>query len=339
MAENPPPYLRIAAALHRRILAGDLAPGDRLPSTRALAAEWRVAPGTAAKALAELQRLGVARAQPRVGTVVMARRSATPRGDGRTSRLTRHRPESARGAEQELTRERLVRAAIAIADAEGLEALSMRAVAARLGVATMSPYRHVGGKDELILLMADSAYGEARYPAQPVDGWRARLEAGARILWRLYRRHPWLAQLGPLARPLLLPNLLRHTDWVVAALNDLGLPAKRILDLQILLYSHGLGLAVNLDREARARADTGLSDEQWVQAQTPRLRGIASSGHYPHFASMLQGLGDGYDFDLDALFELGLQALLDGFERLTEHVAPVTGVVVTPRPAGSVVRP
>lgn len=337
MAEEPPPYLRIAVALHQRILAGNPAPGDKLPSIRALAVEWRVAPGTAAKALAELQRLGVARAQPRVGTVVVPRRPAAQRADGRTPRPTRQPSGSAEAGNRELTRDRLVQAGIAIADAEGLDALSMRAVAARLGVATMSPYRHIGGKDELILLMADSAYGQVRYPAQPVKRWRTRLEISARILWQLYRRHPWLAQLGPLARPMLLPNLLRHGDWVVATLSDLGLSAKRVLDLQILLYNHGLGLAVNLDREARAQADTGLSDEQWLDAQTPQLRGIASSGHYPHFASMLNDLGDGYDFDLDALFELGLQALLDGFERIIQHEAPVTAAAVTPRPAGSVV--
>nr|BFE81516.1 hypothetical protein GCM10020093_041170 [Planobispora longispora] len=60
-----------------------------------------------------------------------------------------------------------MRAAVEIADAEGLEALSMRGVAARLGVATMSPYRYVGGKDDLILLMADAVYAEASYPDDP----------------------------------------------------------------------------------------------------------------------------------------------------------------------------
>ena len=67
-----------------------------------------------------------------------------------------------------------------IADTEGLGALSMRGVAARLGVAAMSPYRYVGSKDDLVLLMADAAFGEARLPAVPPDGWRARLELGGR---------------------------------------------------------------------------------------------------------------------------------------------------------------
>src|SRR5581483_11605563 len=154
------PYQRIADALQRQIVSGELAPGDRLPSTRALAAEWRVAPGTAAKALTELQRLGVARAQARVGTVVVPTKTAR----------------AGRQASRKLSREQLVQAGMAIADAEGLDGLSMRTVAARFGVATMSPYRYVRGRDELIMLMADAAYGEARYPTRPPAGWRPRLE-------------------------------------------------------------------------------------------------------------------------------------------------------------------
>jgi len=192
----------------------------------------------------------------------------------------------------------------------------MRTVAARLGVATMSLYRHVPGKDELILLMADAAYGEGEYPAVPPDGWRPRLELAARMLWRLYVRHPWLAQLGPLARPLPLPNLLRHGEWIIGALAGLNLPSARILDLQILLYSHGQGLAAHLEREARAQAETGLSDEQWGDTQAAAMHALAYSGRFPNFAHMMDGLVGGYDFDLDMLFETGLRALLDGFERI-----------------------
>ncbi|WBB76500.1 GntR family transcriptional regulator [Micromonospora sp. WMMD1128] len=309
-----PPYLHIAAELRRRIAARELRPGDRLPSIRALAAGWGVAPGTAAKALNELRQAGLVRAQPRVGSIV-----APPAARAGSRTAPRARPASTGTAampEVELSRDRVVRAAMAIADAQGLEAVSMRAVAARLGVATMSLYRHVAGKDELVLLMADVAYGEGEYPAVPPDGWRARLEFGARLLWGLHCRHPWLAHLGPLARPLPLPNLLRHGEWIIGALADLGLSADRVLDLQILLFSHGQGLAVHLEREARARAETGLSDEQWGDAQAADMHALAYSGRYPNLARMMDGLVGGYDFDLDALFALGLQALLDGFERL-----------------------
>ncbi len=294
MSEDPP-YLRIAADLRRRIDIGEFRPGDRLPSTRALAVEYGVALATAAKALTELGQAGVIRAQPRVGSVVVPRAKARP------------------APERELNRNRVVRAAMAIADADGIEAVSMRAVAARLGVSTMALYRHVPDKDRLVLLMADMAYSEGDYPAVPPDGWRARLEFGARTLWRLYQRHPWLAHLGPLARPLPLPNLLRHGEWIIGALSGLGLPAARILDLQILLYAHGQGLAVHREREIRAEAETGLNDEQWGDAHLDDLQDLAASGVYPNFADMLSGLDGGYDFDLDALFETGLQALLDGF--------------------------
>ncbi|WP_328822135.1 GntR family transcriptional regulator [Micromonospora rubida] len=316
-----PPYLRIAADLHRRIAARELSPGDRLPSTRALAAQWGVALATAAKALNELRQAGVVRVQPRVGTIVAPPPAARI---GRTARRSVARPEaasprSAATPEVELSRDRVVRAAVEIADAQGLETLSMRTVAARLGVSTMSLYRHVAGKDELVLLMVDAAYGEGEYPAIPPDDWRARLELGARTLWRLYCRHPWLAHLGPLARPLPLPNLLRHGEWIIGALTRQGLPATRVLDLQILLYSHGQGLAVHLEREARAQAETGLSDEQWIDGQAAEMHALAHSGRYPNYAHMMDGLVDGYDFDINALFETGLRALLDGLERLIDH--------------------
>jgi AcrR family transcriptional regulator len=308
-----PPYLHIAADLRRRIATGELRPGDRLPSTRALAAQWGVALATASRAVAELRQAGVVRTQPRAGTIVAprlpVRRTRPPREPTRTR---------APAVPPELTRERVVRAAIELADAQGLEALSMRAVAAGLDVATMSLYRHVAGKDELVLLMADAAYGEVgRAPA--AVGWRPVLESAARSLWRLYHRHPWLAQLGPLARPLPLPNLLGFGEAVVGALTGLGLPPARVLDLHILLYHHGQGLAANLEREARARSDTGLSDEQWVDAQVPMLSAIAGSGEHPNFAALMTDLGGGYTFDLDALFETGLRALLDGFEQLVQR--------------------
>lgn len=318
-----PPYLRIAADLRRRIAAQELRPGDRLPSTRALAAQWGVALATAAKALNELRQADLVRAQPRVGSIVAP--PPTPRKAtriARTARAAQARPASpapAATTEAELSRDRVVRSAMEIADAQGLEALSMRTVAARLQVSTMSLYRHVPGKDELVLLMADLAYGEGEYPAIPPDGWRAKLEIGARTQWHLYRRHPWLAHLGPLARPLPLPNLLRHGEWVIGALTGLGLSATRILDLQILLHSHGLGLAVHLEREARAQAETGLSDEQWADAQAADLHALAYSGKSPNFAQMMDGLSGGYDFDLDALFDTGLRALLDGFEQLIDR--------------------
>lgn len=310
-----PPYQRIASALRRRIEAGELRPGDRLPSARALAAEWRVALATASRAVAELRRAGVVQTQARTGTVVAPRRTRAPRASAEPDRRRPAPP-------VELSRERVVRAGIALADAEGLDALSMRTLAAHLGASPMSLYRHVSGKDELVLLMADAAYGEFAVETAPTGGWRTALEWGARALWRVHRRHPWLAHIGPLARPLPLPNLLLHGEPILAALGGLGLPPARVMDLHIVLYSYGSGLAANREREASARAATGLTDEQWVDTQLPALTSIVRSGRHPQFAALLGGLDGGYDFDLDALFETGLRALLDGFEQLIAREAP-----------------
>jgi len=302
-------YEGIATELRRRIIQGELTPGARVPSTRRIAAEWGVAMATAAKALATLREEGLVRAEPRSGTVVAGpvRGGPVPAGPRREYHA------APAGRPQKVTRERIVRAAIEIADSEGLAALSMRGVAARLGIATMALYRHVAGKDALILLMADTVFGERGYPAQAPPGWRTRLELGARTLWSLYRRHPWLAQLAPITRPLPLPNMAVHGEWMLAALAGTGLRAAALCDLHVLLFSYVHGIAVHLEREQQALGASGLSEDEWMDNQAPALAAITASGRYPTFAALLDTLNaDGYDLILDDLFELGLRTLLDG---------------------------
>src|SRR5262245_1939941 len=143
-------YRRIAEDLTRRIESGTLKSGDRLPSTRALARRWKVAHATAARALSELARSGHVKPVPRSGNVVAPNRTRES---------------------NELSRERIVAAAIRIADTEGLEALSIRGVAAQVAAPVMSLYRYVRSKDELVTLMADAALGEFALPAIPPPGW------------------------------------------------------------------------------------------------------------------------------------------------------------------------
>ncbi|MGO4633157.1 TetR/AcrR family transcriptional regulator C-terminal domain-containing protein [Streptomyces sp. 2RAF24] len=314
-AVGDPPYLRIVAAIRRRIAEGELAPGDRVPSTRQIAGEWGVALATATKALTTLRLEGLVEARPRIGTVVAGTAPAAP---------ARRRPSPVPDPEQELSLDRIVRTAIDIADSEGLSALSMRGVAARLGVAAMSPYRYVPSKDDLILLMADTAFGEEFYPADAPDGWRSRIELGARTLWALYRKHPWLAQIGSLTRPLLVPNLMVHGEWALRALDGHGLDPTRLFDIHVLLYSHVQGLAVHLEMEAHAEAATGQSEDQWMDGRAPALRELVESGRFPTFGKVVGAFEDGYDLRLDALFEFGLKALLDGLTSLVEGQETVT---------------
>ncbi|WP_433512947.1 TetR/AcrR family transcriptional regulator C-terminal domain-containing protein [Nonomuraea sp. CA-143628] len=314
--EAVPPYVRIVDDIKRRIADGELGAGERVPSTRQLARDWDVALATAAKALARLAQEGVVVAESRVGTVVAGSSARSPRrphgdSDGPGRELTRD-PAS------DLTRERVVRTAVEIADAEGLPALSMRGVAGRLGVATMSLYRHVGSKDDLVELMIDQVLGEFPLPAEPPPGWRARLEVAARVQWAAYRRHPWLTRITSLSRPLPSPSLLKHAEWALAAVDGHGLDPESMMHVHILLYSYVEGIAANFELESQAQAETGLTDDEWMRAQDARLTAIVTSGAYPTFVDVIRRMGGDFDFDLDRLFEFGLRSLLDGLAGIIE---------------------
>ncbi|MEV0309773.1 TetR/AcrR family transcriptional regulator C-terminal domain-containing protein [Nonomuraea fuscirosea] len=299
-----PPHARIAADIKRRVAEGRLRPGDRVPSTRQLARDWNVALATAAKALTLLAREGVVVAEPRVGTVVA-------RGRGQKAR-------PAASSEHDLTRQRVVRAAVELADADGLAELTMRALADRLGVATMSLYRHVGGKDDLVVLMVDAGIAEFALPGGQPDDWRTGLETIARLQWAAYRAHPWMAGLSSITRPVPSPALLRHTEWAMRALAGSGLDAETRMYVQITLYGYVQGIAANIEKERRAQAATGVTADEWMDEQGDELRWIGESRNYPAFVQLLDDLGE-FDLDLDRLFEFGLGALLDGLTPMIEH--------------------
>src|SRR4051794_18948203 len=162
------PSGRIAAELRSRIASGELPPGARMPSTRALVQRHGIAMATATKILTALRHEGLIQSVPGVGTVVAG--PAHPRA---TERAAPARRRSA--TDPALTPGRIVAAGIAVADAEGLAGLSMRRVAAELAVAPMSLYRHVNDKDDLLLRMMDEAIGELPLPVPPA-GWRDAVE-------------------------------------------------------------------------------------------------------------------------------------------------------------------
>ena len=286
---NEAPFRRIVAELCARIADGRLAPGDRLPSTRALARRHKVATATAARALRTLIEEGRAHALPRIGTVVTAPRS--PVG--------------------ELSRDAIVAAAVQLADDEGLAAVSMRAVAARVSVAPMSIYRHVAGKQELVRAMYERALGEYRLPDIVPKSWRAQLEIAARSEWRMLCAHPWLARVVNLTRPQATPAALAFADWVMRALDELGFDGGTKLRLHILMHTFLQGLALNVEEEANARSETGITEEGWMLEEEPKFAALAASGPYPAFARMLAQV-DQFDLDFDRLFETGLGVMLDG---------------------------
>jgi DNA-binding transcriptional regulator YhcF (GntR family) len=297
---NEAPYQVIAAEIRRRIENGELAPGERVPSTRALVREFGVAMATATKALQVLQQQNLVQAKPGVGTVVGSSRSP--------SRVRQTR------APAGLSRDEVVRMAIAIADAEGLAALSMRRIAAELGVSTMALYRYVGGKDALVLKMVNAAIGEFPFPAKPPATWREGIESAARLQWAAYRRHLWLASAISVSRPQLLPNLLPHTDAVLRAVAQFGVDKSAALYAAINVFAYIRGIALAMESEAQAEQDTGMTADEWADQQYGQLTTMINLENLAGFRALFEQDGFEFDYDLDQLFEFGLELVLDGLE-------------------------
>ncbi|SEE79408.1 transcriptional regulator, TetR family [Streptomyces sp. 2131.1] len=295
-----PPYLRIAGEIRRRIAAGELSPGDRVPSTRRITQEWGVAMATATKALAALNQEGLVRAVPGVGTVVAesgrARPAAPPHG---------------------LTRDRIVHAAIALADVEGLPALSMRRIATDFGASTMALYRHVPNKGELVRLMSETVF-EGAPPGPCPAGWRDRLEREVRWLWSLYVRHPWMARvLSALTRPTASTHAMRYTERVLSALKGLGLTPTQMIHVHLALLGYAQGIAAAVELESQAWQETGMTPEEWLATHETRMETIQITGSFPTLSTLF---GDeGFDLELDMLFSFGLERLLDGVAVLVER--------------------
>jgi DNA-binding transcriptional regulator YhcF (GntR family) len=307
-AQRPePPYRRIAAELRARILAGELRPGERLPSIRQLAQRWGVAIATATKVMAALRDDGLVAARVGAGTVVSA-----PPGHRRPAVPARHRP----AATRRLRREQVLRTAIGIADDEGLDAVSMRRLAAELGVGPMSLYRHVATKDELVAGMADDIFGRAELPVPGPDGWRARLDLVARQHWELCRRHFWLPRAVSFTRPLLVPGMMAHTEWTLRALDGLGLPVETRLHEALTLHALVLTTALARADELEAEQETGLTLPRWWQTHRQRTDDLLTTGRFPVLATLPADAVS----DLDALFEYGLARHLDGFAALLARV-------------------
>jgi AcrR family transcriptional regulator len=312
-----PPYRRIAAEIAARIASGELAAGTRIASTRQITAQYGVAMATATKVLASLREQGLVRVKPGVGTVVAPRGRAAS-GAWSYGRRGEPGPRRGRAAEPGPNRDLVIGAAVTVADAEGLTGLSMRRLAGVLGVPTMSLYRHVADKEELVLSMMDTVM--AGYPppslSPAADGWRACVAAIARLQWSMYRRHTWLAQAVSFTRPLLAPHAMAHTEWTMRVLDGYGLDPGTQFRAAVMLANYVRGTAVNLEAEAQAEQESGLTGAEWMQVQEDRLAAVLASGRLPMMARFVAA---GDEFNLDILLEFGLQRLLDGLAPLLDQ--------------------
>lgn len=208
-----------------------------------------------------------------------------------------------------VTEEKIVRTAIAIADAEGLDALSMRRIAAEMGSGTTSLYRHVASKDELFELMVDTIIGEEPLPAAGGD-WRAELAAIARRQRATLLLHPWFAhQLA--RRPALGPNVIARADHQLGIVSRVtGDPtlAAMVVDT---INTHVLGAVSAELAELEVRRRTGMTEDEWRGWVGAYVLKVVESGRHPHFNRRVLEAGDP---DPATRFEFGLECLLTGIE-------------------------
>ncbi|WP_265520330.1 TetR/AcrR family transcriptional regulator [Oerskovia flava] len=227
----------------------------------------------------------------------------------------------ARGPQQSRTPAEVARAAVGLADAGTLEALSMRRVAAALGLGTMSLYTYVQNKDDLVDLVVDHAYGEL-YPqgAVPGDTWPERLREVARANVALVERHPWLLDVD-LARPVLGPGETRKYDLELRAVDDVGLGDVEMDATVTLVVSHALA-AARRARAARLVAETsGQTDDEWWEANAPVLEAIADMSTYTVAARVGSAAGEAQQapYSASAELEFGLGRIIAGIEALLAH--------------------
>ncbi|MEV7551660.1 TetR/AcrR family transcriptional regulator C-terminal domain-containing protein [Amycolatopsis sp. NPDC089917] len=216
------------------------------------------------------------------------------------------RPEPpSRPALAPLSRERIVQAAIRLADADGLDAVSLRKVATALDVGPMRLYGYIEGKEELLDLMVDATHAEIRASG---EGWREVLRSHAEAMRRAVRRHEWLADLLG-GRPQLGPEALATSESVMSGLDDIGV--DEIMPLVSAINAYTIGAVRREIAERRAERATGMDEKHWQAELGPYLTRSFATGKLPALAKVVH---DAVHLDADETFRIGLDCLLDGIE-------------------------
>ncbi|WP_394297363.1 TetR/AcrR family transcriptional regulator C-terminal domain-containing protein [Streptomyces albus] len=211
-----------------------------------------------------------------------------------------------RGRRPAFSREAITAAAVALADAEGLEAVTMRRVAARVGAGVMSLYSYAPDKETLLELMVDHASGELPVPDAPTGDWRADLKRIAHRQRALMLRHPWLpAALSTHRTP--GPNTLAFLEHALAALRPTGLDGAARLEIYAQLTAFVAGHAAH----EIAQAEAARSPDR-AAAEARYLAAVAADGRHPELAEALAA--PGRPLAPEATFTRFLNRLVDGLD-------------------------
>ncbi|WP_194895656.1 TetR/AcrR family transcriptional regulator C-terminal domain-containing protein [Catenulispora pinisilvae] len=225
------------------------------------------------------------------------------------------RPEvTGRGRVPGYSRAQIAKAAIAVADAEGLEAASMRRVATEIGAGPMSLYRYVRNKDELHLLMTDEVLRQdwPRWATMPEPDWEQTLRRMAHNLRALVLAHPWWAEVMTRG-PVFGPTIMRMVDVTLAGLDGLGLDIDEMMDVAEIIRTFAIGHAQQEHHAARAMAATGSADHanmapDWI----PYVMSVIESGEYPYVRRVVLDASSPHESDSGVLFDRALGRLIAG---------------------------
>ncbi|POX45555.1 TetR family transcriptional regulator [Streptomyces sp. Ru71] len=222
------------------------------------------------------------------------------------------RPERAgRGPKPAYSRADIAAAAVRIADADGLDAVSMRRVAAEIGCGTMSLYNYVPRKEDLYELMVDLVSGEYELSGEPSGDWRADMLGMARQTRDIMRRHPWVVRVMTTAYSI-SPNALRYLDWCLACLRPLDVPPGTKLELIGMVNGSVMIFVANEQAIAERTRSVPWTEEQEQAVRGAYMMGQVMTGDYPHLAALFaQGVAP--PDDPEQAFDRLLGRLLDSY--------------------------
>lgn len=223
-----------------------------------------------------------------------------------------------KGPVRSVTVAQVVDAALALADAEGLAAVTMRAVAERVGISAMSVYTYVPGKPELLDLMVDARYARMRRTPWAGETWRERLADVALANRALLTEHPWLTEVAALSRPPLGPGVMAKYEHELAALDDTGLSDVDIDAALTFVLGFVQAHCRAAHDAARVGTDSALSDAEWWAANQPLLAQAFDPQTYPRAVRIgaAAGAAQGSAWSADRAWEFGLARTLDGLAAL-----------------------
>jgi AcrR family transcriptional regulator len=218
----------------------------------------------------------------------------------------------------------VVAAAVALADEAGIEAVTMRAVADRLGVAPMSLYTYVPGRAELVDLMVDSVHLAMDRPRWRARSWRRRLALVAEANRSMFTAHPWMADVATLSRPPLGPGLMAKYEHELAALDGTGLTEVETDSALTFVLSFVQSHARAAQAAGRAREDSAMDDAAWWEANAPLLARALDEEAYPRAVRVgaAAGAAQSSAYSPEHAWEFGLTAALDGLAALVARREP-----------------